>query len=138
MINPVCPLIGTDDIDAAVAAFKNSRADTLITTTTTRMQCFLGEKPVNIKTDEQLAPTQENEAVHVCNWAVTVWNAGKFQERYQQHGYAVLGEKRELLAIDPIKAVKISTEEDFRLAETIILAAKKFGENDSYAEYWDK
>ena len=136
MINPVCPLIEADDIDAALELFKKSRADTLITTTSTNMQCFFGDLSINIKLDEPLAPTQENEAVHVCNWAVTVWDAHKFRERFDQLGYAVLGTQRKLMAIPPVKAIKISTEEDFRLAESIIVATKKSAEKHSFAEYW--
>lgn len=136
MINPVCPFIDADDIAAALEAFKCSQADTLITTTSTEMQCFLGDVPININADEQLAPTQENETVHVCNWAITIWDAHKFQERFNRNGYAVLGGHRELLAIDPIKGIKISNEEDFRFAESIILATKHSGEEAPPAEYW--
>jgi CMP-N,N'-diacetyllegionaminic acid synthase len=121
-INPVCPLLETSDIESIIEAFKNSNEDidTLITTTTTQMQCFCREAPVNIDLGTQLAPSQHNPAVHICNWAVTVWDAGKFRERYLQKGFAVFGEKRKLYPIPPLKAVKISTEEDFLLAEFLL------------------
>ena len=137
MINPVCPLIETADIDAALLAFRNCDADTLITSTSTQMQCFLDDEPINIRVDEQLAPSQSNKPVHVCNWAITVWDAVKFQQRYETLGFAVLGETRKLLPIDPIKAVKISTEEDFRLAEAI-MQARKTVRDDAPASYWNE
>jgi CMP-N,N'-diacetyllegionaminic acid synthase len=121
-VNPVCPLLEAADIEAIIEAFKNSTADvdTLITTTATRMQCFCCDKPVNIDLETQLAPTQQNPPVHICNWAVTVWDAARFKERYRRKGFAVFGEKRVLYPVSPLKAVKISTEEDFTFAEFLL------------------
>jgi len=128
-INPVCPLLEAADIESIIDAFKNGDPgiDTLITTTTTQMQCFCCDKPVNIDLGTQLAPSQQNPPVHICNWAVTVWDAAKFKERYRQKGFAVFGEKRKLYPIHPLKAIKISTEEDFAFAEFLLEQSKNQG-----------
>ena len=138
MINPVCPLIESTDIEAAIDAYRNDSVDTLITTTATQMQCFYRNQPVNIDLNAQLASTQHNEPVHVCNWAITIWDAHKFRERYYRQGFAVFGERRKLLPIDPLKAIKISTEEDFRLAELLVEALRKIDIVQPKVEYWSK
>jgi CMP-N-acetylneuraminic acid synthetase len=120
MINPVCPLIESSDIIRAIDKFKSSQCDTLITCEETQMQTFCENNAVNIDADEQLQPTQHNPVVQILNWAVTVWDAKAFVENFEKYGSAYIGKKRELLAIDPIKAVKISKEEDFALAEALI------------------
>jgi CMP-N-acetylneuraminic acid synthetase len=138
-INPVCPLLEAADIEAIIDAFKDSDADidTLITTTTTRMQCFCCHKPVNIDLGTQLAPSQQNPPVHICNWAVTLWDAVKFKERYRQKGFAVFGENRKLHPIHPLKAIKISTEEDFLLAEFLLERLKtKKSNRKSEVQFW--
>ena len=122
MINPVCPLIEASDIQAAVDVFRAEGVDTLISVSETRMQCFYGNSPINIDIDSRLAATQHNEPVQVCNWAITIWDARKYKERFQKLGYAVFGERRKLFPISPLKAVKISTEEDFQIAELLIKA----------------
>ncbi|MCP5046700.1 MAG: acylneuraminate cytidylyltransferase [bacterium] len=139
-INPVCPLLESGDIEAVLEAFKESEADTLITSTTTQMQCFCRDEPVNIRLGEPLAPSQQNPRLHICNWAVTVWDAHRFRERYQRLGFAVFGERRELFPIHPLKAIKISNEEDFTWAEFLLERKGNRAQAKAAPEpvYWEK
>lgn len=138
MINPVCPFIESIDIEKAIKFYQCDSVDTLITTNSTQMQCFYRDKPININVNEPLAPTQENEPVHVCNWAIAIWDAHKFSERFYRQGFAVFGENRKLFPIDPIKGLKISTEEDFRMAELLVVVMKNKGIKSREINYWTK
>lgn len=120
MINPVCPLITKDDINKAIKAYRESDCDTLITSESTQMQTFCDGEPVNINVNEQLAPSQENGRITILNWAITIWDAKSFKERMQTKGFAVLGQNRLFLDIDPIKATKVSEEKDFLFAEQLL------------------
>jgi CMP-N-acetylneuraminic acid synthetase len=120
MINPVCPLITKEDIIDAFETYKNSDCDTLITCSSTQMQTFCDEEPVNIKLDEPLAPSQNNKKISILNWAITIWDANKFIKRFEEKGYASLGENRLLLDIDPLHSLKVSEEKDFIFIENII------------------
>ena len=122
MINPVCPLIEQEDIRNALTAYSDSECDTLITCTSTQMQTFCEGVPINININEQLAPSQDNKIINTLNWAITIWNAKSFNSRMEKFGYAVLGEKRLLFNIDPLKSIKVSEEKDFRFAELLIRA----------------
>lgn len=136
MISPVCPLIDSSDIDAALDAFMaQEAADTLITTCSTRMQAFLDGGPVNIDLDGPLAPTQENPEVHTLNWAVTVWDAAAYQRHYEADGHAYIGRRRILFPISPLHGVKISTEDEFQTAEAL-LAARQLGAGAGEIRYW--
>lgn len=120
MINPVCPLIDANDIVQALACFKNSDCDTLISSNSTQMQTFCNGIPVNINVDEQLAPSQENKNITILNWAITIWDARSFIERMKKQDFAVLGKKRDFYDLDSIKGVKVSEEKDFIFAEMIL------------------
>jgi len=122
MVSPVCPLVEATDISNAIRAYKESSADTLITCTTTQLQTFCQGKPINIRLGEPLAPSQDNDVVSICNWAVTIWEAEVFAENYRAYGGGYLGSNRLLFPIDPLHAVKVSYEEDFRLAEALLKA----------------
>ncbi|QVL50109.1 MAG: hypothetical protein KFB96_06495 [Thiocapsa sp.] len=136
MINPVCPLINTSDIDAALDAYaQDDTADTLITVQSTQMQVFFEAEPVNITLGGHLAPTQQNRHVDILNWAVTIWDAKAYQNRYQTGGDAYIGRQRLLFSIEPLHAIKISTEEDFRLAEAV-LKARRLACVDQAPVYW--
>jgi len=136
MINPVCPLINSKDITDAIDVYRASDADTLITTNTTNMQTFYKNKAVNIDLNAKLSPSQANEPIHVCNWAITIWDAHKFKERYIKEGYAVFGENRILYPIDTFKSIKISTENDFNLVENILEAQKIKNIENKEIKYW--
>ena len=120
MINPVCPLILPSDIKEALDLYKSSDCDTLISASKTQMQTFCDLEPVNIKLDEELAPSQENRVVHILNWAITIWDAKLFDERMKKQGFASMGDKRLLFELDHIRGIKVSEEEDFIFAEKLL------------------
>jgi len=121
MISPVCPLIDATHLAAALDAYEESKADTLITCSETRLQVFCEDRPVNVAPLGPLAPTQKNQRVYVCNWAITIWNVSKFRELYSIYRGGYFGEQRIFWPIDPLQAIKISDEKDFRLAEALLL-----------------
>lgn len=120
LVNPVCPLIDAQDIQKALQYYNESSCDTLITSTSTQMQTFCEDEPVNIRLDEALAPSQNNKHVTILNWAITIWDAKKFTQRMESLGYASLGDVREFFDIDLIKATKVSEEKDFVFAEQLL------------------
>lgn len=120
MINPVCPLLEAEDIIEAVEAYKSQDCDTLITSSSTRMQTFCDGKPVNIDTTKHLAPSQDNPLITTLNWAVSIWEAKPFVRRMDEKGFAVWGERISFHDIDMYKAIKVSEEKDFLFAEKML------------------
>ena len=120
MINPVCPLITSEDIKSAFEYFLLSEYDTLISCNSTNMQTFCESKPININISEQLAPSQNNKTVDILNWAITIWDANKYIERMKKNGYAVLGENRCLYRISEYNSIKVIEEKDFLFAEKLL------------------
>ncbi len=137
MINPVCPLVSTEQIEAAILAFRNSDCDTLITCESTQMQTFCGGVAVNIDPEEQLRPTQENPKVKILNWAVTIWDAKSFMQNYREKGYAYIGKNRLLHDIAPISGIKISNAEDFKMCEMILLGQQLRTNKVDSTAYWE-
>jgi CMP-N,N'-diacetyllegionaminic acid synthase len=120
MINPVCPLIESEDIVNALNAYKESDCDTMISSCSTRMQTFCDGEPVNIDVKNALAPSQDNPLITTLNWAITIWNAKSFTNRMDKDGYAVWGNKISFYDIDEIKSIKVSEEKDFIIAEKLL------------------
>lgn len=135
MVSPVCPLVEADDIAAAIRAYAESDADTLISCSETRMQTFCEGEAVNIVPNGPLAPSQLNPPIAVCNWAVTVWNTAKFRELYARFKGGYCGENRLLWSLDPLRSVKVSEEKDFRLAEALLLARSQI-DGEKSPVYW--
>jgi CMP-N,N'-diacetyllegionaminic acid synthase len=138
MINPVCPLIGAEDIENGINVYRKSNCDTLITCAETQMQVFHEGKGVNINVDAPLEPTQNNSVVKILNWAVTIWDTKTFLDTYRKHKRGYLGTNRILFPIDPLKAIKISQENDFQLAEMLIQVHKMQRDHNALPRYWSK
>lgn len=137
MISPVCPLIDANDILSALHRYAESEADTLIACSETHMQTFCQDHPINIDLNGPLAPSQETPVVTVCNWAITIWNADVFRDLYKQNGSGYFGSRRVFWPLHPLKAVKISEETDFSLAEALMtIRGQITGAERKEPRYW--
>lgn len=136
MISPVCPLVTPEDVSAAIAAYKaDERADTLISCEETSMQVALEGEFVNIDPIGPLKPSQDNPKIQVCNWAVTIWNVEAFRKNYTDFKGGYCGTNRILFPSDPLRSVKVSYEEDFKMVEAL-LTARNTNLIDEGATYW--
>lgn len=120
MVNPVSPLIEGQDIDEAINFFLKNNYDTVISVREEKLQGFCNNKPINFSINAMLPRTQDIPPVQLCAWSICIWKAEKFIESYETKGYAVFSGKVGLFPISPLKSVKISTEEDFILAEALM------------------
>ena len=120
MINPVSPLITGADIDERVNFFLKNNFDTLITVREEKLQAFCQNKAININPDEKLPRTQDIPPIQLCAWAICIWRAKTFMKAFETKGHAVFSGKVTLYPMDPLKAIKISTEKDFALAEALL------------------
>ena len=136
MVSPVCPLVQPDDVRKAVEAFRASDCDTLITCQETRMQTFCNGQPINIDLTGPLAPSQHNPAVQILNWAVTIWDARAFMQSYARSGNGYIGSKRLLWPLPETHGIKVSNEEDFRLAELHMKARELSASAPDPVRYW--
>jgi CMP-N-acetylneuraminic acid synthetase len=120
MVNPVSPLITGQDIDKAIEFFQENNYDSVITVRSEGLQAFCEGKPVNFKMDGLLPMTQNIPPVMLCAWSICLWRAETFVESFEANGYAVFSGKVGFYQMDYFKCLKISTEEDFAIAEALI------------------
>lgn len=120
MINPVSPLIEGKDITDALSFFFSGKYDTVISVKNEKMQSFYLDNPINFDKNGLLPKTQDLSPVQICSWAICVWKRESFVESFEEKGYAVFSGKVGFFPLSPLKAIKISTEEDFLLAEALL------------------
>ena len=120
MINPVSPLIEGKDIDGAIDFFLKNDFDTVITVKEEKLQSFCQGKPINFNPQGRLPKTQDIAPIQVCAWCVCVWRAKTFVASYEKNGFGVFSGRVGFYPLSALKTVKISTEDDFRLAQALI------------------
>ena len=134
MVNPVSPLVESSDIIEAIEYFEQNNFDSLITVKKEQLHCFYQGKSLNFNVQELLPATQDIDPVQVCTWTICIWKKDTFMKAYEEKGYAAFNGNLGLWAINPIKAVKVSYEEDFLMAEQLLHAREltAIGENIKY------
>jgi|SaaInlStandDraft_3_1057020.scaffolds.fasta_scaffold02599_5 CMP-N,N'-diacetyllegionaminic acid synthase len=120
LINPVAPLTTSDDIDGIIEEHLKSGNDVTVTSLKQHLHSFYNGDAVNFNTGKMLPRTQDITPIDTCTWAVCVWNAKLFVQQFDRYGYAVFFGKVGFYPLSFLKSIKISTEEDFRLAEKVI------------------
>ncbi|WDF79153.1 hypothetical protein PQ469_03945 [Mucilaginibacter sp. KACC 22773] len=134
LVNPVSPLVLPEDIDNVIRYYEEHKLDSLISVKEEKLQTFFADKPLNFRTDGPLPMTQSLVPIQLCAWTVCIWNAKKFKEHYEKHNYAVFVGNYGLYPFDPIRSIKVSSEEDFILAE-LYLKSKLSDKSKEIAYY---
>lgn len=120
MINPVAPLTEASDIDRMLRYFLEAQLDTLVPVREEYAHAFYRGQPVNCNVRGRLERTQDLSPIQLCAWTVGIWRAETFVKQYEEHGYAAFSGKIGFYPLNRFKTVKISTEEDFLLAEILV------------------
>jgi len=120
MVNPVSPLITGEDIDKVISFYLNNDFDTVITVREERLQAFCNGKPINFNPNGLLPMTQKIPPIQLCCWSICIWRKEMFIKEFEEKGHAVFSGKVGLYPVNPLRAIKISTEEDFQIAEAIL------------------
>lgn len=126
LLNPVCPLIETSDIDEAIERFLKEKPDCLATTTDIQIYAIHENQPVNFDTNTILPRTQDLSPVRFLNFAIGVWDAHEFRTRFERDGHACIYGNVIYHTLPKDKALKISDEADFKLVELIMKGKKQF------------
>nr|NQU94196.1 acylneuraminate cytidylyltransferase [Bacteroidota bacterium] len=126
-INPVCPLILSKDIDAIITHFLKENLDSLVTVREERLQAFCDGKAVNFDLEGKLPPTQNISPIQLCAWPVCIWEKINFLNSYEKKGHAIFSGNLGLYPLSYLKALKISYEQDFQLAEKLISLGLHYG-----------
>lgn len=133
MVNPVCPLTTTEDIDKAIEFYMANDFDTILPVREERLHAFLDGKAINFDPKKKIPMTQDLLPPQIVTWNFAFWNAQNFRESYESKGFGVFSGNVGLYPIDKLKAVKVSEESDFKLAEAILLN----NDRHSGVEYFD-
>lgn len=120
LVNPVCPLIKSEDIDNVVNYFLNNDYDTVVTTTSHGIHSFYKNEPINFSIKNKLEKTQDLDPVVCCNWAICVWDAKKFKKHYEEFGHAVFVGNIGTFELPLLRSIKISNHDDLELVKVIL------------------
>lgn len=120
LLNPVCPLIQSSDIDSVLEEFLNKKADAIITTTDIQSFALMENRALNFNPDKILPRTQDVPLVRLLNFAISAWRADAFMAHFKATGHACLLPNTLYFPLAKDKSIKINDIEDFNIARAIL------------------
>jgi len=123
--NPTSPLQTGCEIKEVINYFVKEELDTLITTKNEQVHCVYQDKPINFKTEEIFAQTQDLEPVQPFVYSIMMWRNRAFMAAYEKLGHALLCGKVGYYPVSKKSTLIVKTEEDLLLADYIMRAEKQ-------------
>jgi len=125
-VNPTSPLQTGDEVKEVIKYFIKKRLDTLITTKNEQVHCAYQDKPVNFRTEEIFAQTQDLEPVQSFVYSIMMWRSRTFMDTYEKRGRALFSGKVGYYPVSKKTSLIVKTEEDLLLADFIMRAEKQY------------
>ena len=124
--NPTSPLQTGDEVKDVIKYFIKEGLDTLITTKNEQVHCAYQDKPVNSRTEEIFAQTQDLEPVQSFVYSIMMWRSRTFMDTYEKRGRALFSGKVGYYPVSKKTSLIVKTEEDLLLADFIMRAEKQY------------
>jgi len=136
-ILPTSPFIDSNEIRSFVETMRGKSLDTLISVEHKQIACLYDGKPLNYDPLLKNPPSQTMVPVKAYATALMGWKKDTFLENYTKIGVGYHGGigNTGYFELRGLSTVDIDREEDFRLAESIILAREHTIESEP--EYYD-
>jgi len=125
-ILPTSPFITPSEIEAFTSVMLKNKCDTLISVEDKQIACTYQGQPINFDKEKINPPSQLMTPVRAYATVLMGWTYERYYENMQKHGSAYHGGDGQVdyFSLRGLSTIDIDREEDFLLAESIILSQK--------------
>ncbi|MBU1216494.1 cupin domain-containing protein [bacterium] len=131
-ILPTSPFLTPEEIIAFTQKMLKEELDTLISVEHKQIASVYENKPINFDKFKVNPPSQTMEPLKVYATALMGWKSEVFQENMKKYGSAYHGGdgQTDFFELRGLSTIDIDREEDFILAESLMLAKKNAKQNE--------
>jgi CMP-N-acetylneuraminic acid synthetase len=119
-VNTTTPLMSDIDIRNAMVSFQKQELDSMITTEMRNSHAVLDKKPINFRTDERFARTQDLPPIELFNYALMAWRRDVFLNTYAGQGHAFFCGRFGTVPISKVSGLMVKTREDISIIEAML------------------
>ena len=123
--NPCCIFLKTITIDKAIEYFLGKNLDSMCASRVAQTLCFKNNNPINFSFETGQPRTQDLEPVHYQTCAFFIWRTETFINAYKKNKAGNFCGNFESYGLSTLESIDIDTEEDFLIAESILIGKKK-------------
>ena len=131
MVNTTSPLLRMETLKRFVDYVKENDFDTVLSVIAEKEETFFRGEPLNFSLAEKIN-SQLLEPVEKIVWALTAWKRETFMRLQESGVNPVFGGKVGRFAIPKDEACDLDTEDDWRIAEGIVMSRKHGQEKARY------
>ena len=136
MINPTSPLLQPETIRSFCEYLRDGGFDTILSVLDEKAEFFFRCTPVNFSTREKIN-SQDLEPVQKVVWALTAWRCEHFLTVADRGECSVFAGKLGKFPIPLREAYDIDTQEEWDLAEAMLLAEQSLSKvKEKKVAYW--
>lgn len=121
MVNTTSPLLRVDTVRRFCSVVRRGEYDTVLSVIAERAETFYQGKPLNFSACEKVN-SQALPPVELVVWALTAWKRDCFMAMQRRGECPVFGGRMTTFQIPKDEACDLDTEEDWRIAEGILLS----------------
>ncbi len=133
MLNTTSPLLSEETLSKFIEYIENNKFDTVISVVSEKAESFYKEKPLNFSLKEKVN-SQLLEPVEKIVWSLTAWKRESFLALQYNGENPVYGGNIGRFVIPKDEACDLDTEEDWRIAEGILMSRQLQNEEKRYLE----
>lgn len=123
MVNTTSPLLRQNTMDAFLDYIGGNDYDTVLSVVAEKEETFFQGKPLNFSFSEKIN-SQLLEPTEAVVWALTAWKRTTFMALQEKELNPVFGGKVGKFAIPKDEACDLDTEEDWNIAEGILMSRR--------------
>lgn len=127
MVNTTSPLLRQDTMNRFMEFVEANDFDTVMSVVAEKEETFFKGEPLNFSLDKKVN-SQLLEPTEAIVWALTAWKRSSFIEMQEAGINPIFGGKLGRFAIPKDEACDLDTEEDWNIAEGILIARNKKSE----------
>ena len=129
MMNPTSPALRQETVDAFIKYVKENDFDTVMSVVQVKAEAYYMGEGINFDGKDKI-PSQYLEPVEEVMWAMTAWKRDTFIALEESGKCPIFGGKLGRFAIPKDESVDLDTDEDWRIAEGVMLARQKLLTNE--------
>lgn len=124
-VNPTSPLQTGEEVRDVVRYFIGEKLDSLITVKDEQVHCVYKGKPVNFRTGEVFAQTQDLAPAQPFVYSVMMWRTRAFVRAFEKNGHAFFCGKVGYYPVSKLSGIIIKRQEDLMVADYMLRAIRK-------------
>ncbi len=133
MLNPTSPALRQETVNGFIEYVLKNDFDTVMSVVSNRTEAIYKGRKINFDGSDKI-PNEKLEPVEEIVWAMTAWKRDTFLALQEKGECPVFGGKLGTYGIPKDEAADLDNEEDWRVAEGILLAREKEENNRRYMD----